>query len=122
MTSKRVAGRAVRRGRGGPSVPTEQDRSPKIFDITQIRIEAFNRENGGGVSVRKLAHGYTLFRDDNGAAVARLRSRDDGRKYEVLRRGDAAARWQSLGPPALVLPLDDALEYIAEDPLGVFWR
>ncbi len=92
------------------------------FDITLSRIEAFNRENGGGVSVRKLAKGYTLIRDDTGESVARLRSRDEGDQYEVLRRNADGERWQPVGDFGVILPLDKALEFIAEDPWGCFWE
>jgi hypothetical protein len=122
MTSKHFSGRPARRGNGHRTGSTAHDRSTMIFDITQIRIEAFNRQNGGGVSVRKLAKGYTLVRDDTGESVARLRSRDEGSQYEVLRRGDARDRWQQVGVAGLILPLDEALEFIADDPLGCFWE
>ena len=34
------------------------------LDFVQFRIEAFNREQGGGVSVRKDRNGYTLVREN----------------------------------------------------------
>jgi hypothetical protein len=92
-----------------------------IFDITQTRIEAFNRTNGGGVSVRKQANGYTLIREDTGESVARLRPQDVVGQYAVLRRSDGGERWQRVGVAGLVLPLDEALAFIAEDPWNCFW-
>ena len=41
-------------------------------------------EQGGGVAVRKDAHGYTLFREDDGKPLARLRPRESGDRFEVL--------------------------------------
>ena len=37
------------------------------------RIEAFNQARGGGVVIQKAAKGYSLFREDTGKPVARLR-------------------------------------------------
>jgi hypothetical protein len=122
MTSKRFSGRAVRRGNRQAADGVESGRSTMIFDITLNRIEAFNRANGGGVSVRKMASGYTLIREDTGEPVARLRSRDGGCQYEVLRRSEAGERWRPVGVAGLVLPLDEALAFVAEDPLGCFWE
>ena len=48
------------------------------------RIEAFNKAEGGGVAVRKAAKGYSLFRLDTGAPIARLRPTRKGDKGEVL--------------------------------------
>ena len=37
------------------------------LDLFLGRIEAFNEANGGGVVIRKVAQGYSLFRADAGA-------------------------------------------------------
>ena len=50
-----------------------RSKNPTILDLTLRRIEIFNEANGGGVAVRKDAHGYSLFREDTGAPVARLK-------------------------------------------------
>jgi hypothetical protein len=92
------------------------------LDITQGRIEAFNNAHGGGVLVRKDAHGYSLFREDTGAPVARLRPAKKSDLMEVL-WWSWRDRWASIGDFGGVhLPLDEALDYIAEDPEGCFWH
>jgi hypothetical protein len=92
------------------------------LDITQGRIEAFNNAHGGGVLVRKDAHGYSLFREDTGAPVARLRPAKKSDLMEVL-WWSWRDRWDSIGDFGGVhLPLDEALDYIAEDPEGCFWH
>jgi len=89
-------------------------------DTMLQRIEAFNRTRGGGVVVQKAAKGYSLFREDNGKPVARLRPTGKADRVEVLwwRR---ETWWQigDFGP--MVMPLDEALKYIARDPMGMFW-
>lgn len=57
-------------------------------DAVLDRIETFNRHHGGGVVVRKLARGYSLFSERTGAPLARLRPTGDG---EV-----ASANWWKL--------------------------
>jgi hypothetical protein len=94
-----------------------------ILDFVQSRIEAFNREQGGGVAVRKDARGYTLTREDNGMPVARLRPKESGRRFEVLRWSLTHDSWQPVGMMGTtVLSLDDALDFIARDPMDCFWR
>ena len=92
-----------------------------ILDLTLRRIEIFNAANGGGVIVRKVGQGYSLFREDNGFPVARLKPQKATGLMEVLwwsQRG----RWDRLGDSdGLKLPLEEALEYIAEDPMDCFW-
>ena len=66
--------------------------------------------------------GYSLFREDNGRPVARLRPTGDDDRVEVVwwsHRG----KWEQigcLGP--LVMPVSEALDYIARDPCGCFWH
>jgi hypothetical protein len=93
-----------------------------VLDFVQSRIEAFNGEHGGGVSVRKDVHGYTLIRDDTGEPIARLRPRAEGDRFEVLYWSRFRDRWRPVGPfGGMVLSLADALEFIANDPMDCFW-
>ena len=88
----------------------------------QCRIEAFNQEQGGGVAVRKDAHGYTLVDEASGAPIARLRPRENGDRFEVLYWSPFRDRWRQVGPfGGMILSLDDALEFIANDPMDCFW-
>ena len=81
------------------------------------------REQGGGVSVRKDSTGYTLVRDDTGLPIARLRPKDAKGNFEVFYWNLYSNRWRKVGDfGGTILPLDDALEFIAEDPMDCFWR
>ncbi len=61
--------------------------------------------------------GYTLMSARTGAPVARLKPLPSSDRIEVLWwRRDA---WGPAGPFGAVLPLDDALAFIAEEP--AFW-
>jgi hypothetical protein len=105
--------------RGKPDRP---DRAI-VLDFIQSQIESFDLEHGGGVSVRKDAHGYTLSRLDNGMPLARLRPRESGDRFEVLYWSPFSERWRSIGPfGGMFLSLADALEFIANDPMDCFWR
>ena len=122
MKSKNPPGRRVR----GGTAP--RDRSPGagerraiILDFIQSQIEAFNDQHGGGVSVRKDARGYTLMREDDGIPVARLRPKGQG-LFEVLYWNPYHERWRPVGSFGTILALDQALEFIADDPLDCFWR
>jgi hypothetical protein len=94
-----------------------------VLDFIQSRIEAFNEEQGGGVAVRKDRHGYTLMREDSGEPIARLRPRERGDRFEILYWSAFRERWRPVGPfGGVILALDDALEFIANDPMDCFWR
>jgi hypothetical protein len=125
MKSKNPTGRRVRRVRGiTPARRSVPDRpgQPVILDFVQSRIEAFNHQHGGGVFVRKDAKGYTLVREDDGMPVARLRAKREG-QFEVLYWNPYYERWRPIGPfGGMILSLDESLEFIADDPMGCFWR
>ena len=85
------------------------------------RIEAFNQANGGRVAVQKTGKGYSLFREDNGEPVARLRPTGQADKVEIL--WWSRDKWNQIGDfGPLVMPLGEALEFVAEDPEGIFWN
>jgi hypothetical protein len=117
-SKRRVAERVER----SPARANRRD-STVILDFVQSRIEAFNREQGGGVFVRKDARGYSLIREDTGMPVARLRPKEKGRRFEVLRWSLNHDSWQPVGMiGSTVLSLEDALDFIARDPMDCFWR
>ncbi len=72
----------------------------------------------GWVQARRVKGGYTLTSARTGAPVARprLMPSGDGR-FEVLWWRREA--WGRAGPFGAVLPLDDALAFIASEP--AFW-
>lgn len=87
-------------------------------DAMLERIRAFDRTTGGGVVVERRAKGYSLFSARTGAPIARLRPTGQADEVEVLwwRRG----KWGRIGAfGGRVMPLDQALAYIADNPL--FW-
>jgi hypothetical protein len=92
----------------------------KKTDELLARIEGFNQAQGGGVLIQIAAKGYSLFRGDRCQPVARLRPTGKGDQVEVMWwRG----RWEQIGDfGPFVMPLDEALEYIARDPMGCFWQ
>ncbi|HUT88465.1 MAG TPA: hypothetical protein VMY37_03125 [Thermoguttaceae bacterium] len=86
------------------------------------RIRAFSEAKGGGVLIQKRSGGYSLFREDNGRPVARLRPTGKGDLVEVMwwRHPD---KWDQIGDfGPTVMSLDDALNYVAEDPMGISWH
>jgi hypothetical protein len=121
MKSKIPPGRRVRQLARHAAGPTAQGGRAVILDFIQSRIEAFNQEHGGGVSVRKDPRGYTLIREDDAVPVARLRPANQG-QFEVLHWNPYNDRWRPVGAFGTCLPLEDALEFIAEDPMDCFWR
>ena len=87
------------------------------------RIQAFNAAKGGGVIVRKAAKGYSLYQERTGKPVARLRPTSKGDQVEVMWWRSSSERWDQIGDfGPMVMPLDDALKYVARDPMGCFWR
>jgi hypothetical protein len=104
------------------TVKAVKDRRPPVtLDYAHARIASFNEQRGGGVGVRKDRHGYTLFREATGDPVARLRPRGEHR-YAVLYWSRFSDRWRTIGDFGdMILNLDDALDFIARDPMGCFW-
>jgi hypothetical protein len=89
-------------------------------DVILQRIEAFNQARGGGVAIQRAAKGYSLFREDTGKPVARLRLTGKADRVEVMWwRWDKWGQIGDFGP--MTMPLDEALIYIAQDPMGIFW-
>jgi len=86
------------------------------------RIEAFNEAKGGSVLIRKAVRGYSLFRADNGRPVAHLRPTGKGDSVEVM-WWSHRDRWDQIGDLGpMVMPLDEALEYVVKDPMGCCWH
>ncbi|MBK1842074.1 hypothetical protein JHL17_32225 [Azospirillum sp. YIM B02556] len=87
-------------------------------DAMLERIESFNRARGGGVTLRKVARGYTLLSQRTGAPVARFRITGDDDKVQVLWWN--GERWGASGPFGIAtMPLDRALQHVANEPH--FW-
>jgi hypothetical protein len=85
------------------------------------RIEAYNKAKGGGVVIRKQSKGYSLFREDTGQPIARLRPTGKGNQVEVM-WWSHREKWDEIGDfGPMTMLLDEALDYIARDPMGIFW-
>ena len=100
MKPKKPTATGSSRGRSSSMVRGGRvdDRRPVVLDFVQSRIEAFNAERGGGVSVRKDPHGYTLLRLDDGSPIARLRPKGSGDRFEILYWSMMSDRWRPVGP------------------------
>ena len=103
--------------------PRKVSRRERLLKSDEMldRIVAFNATRGGGVRIEKRSNGYSLFREDNGRPVVRLRPSSKDDLVEILwwsHRG----KWERIGDMGpMIMPLEAALEYIAKDPIGVFW-
>ena len=88
-------------------------------DDIAARIEAFDNANGGGVGYYEDKGAYHLYLLETEAPIARLKP--TGNNDEV-RLGSWSHRrtWEDVDDMGgVVLPLDDALEFIANE--GIFW-
>jgi hypothetical protein len=122
MKANNPTGPSTKRDSNSLSRLPAEHRRAVILDFVQSRIESFNEQHGGGVGVRKDSRGYTLFRQDTKSPVARLRPKGTSDRFEVLYWSRHQERWRPVGSfGGMVLGLDDALEFIASDPMGCFW-
>ena len=88
-------------------------------DPVLARVQAFDKEAGGGVTVQRSRSGYTLTLTATDAPIARLKPEGPDGKFRV-QYWSHRNRWKDVGDMGgLVLPLDEALETIAET--GIFW-
>jgi len=82
-------------------------------------IERF-RCSRGSLFAERRNRGYTLYSARSGAPVARLRPAGADDTFEVLYWSLWKNRWTSTGPfGQTVLPIDDALRFIAYE--DIFW-
>jgi hypothetical protein len=122
MKSKNSLGRRVKKGDAALDRAPGKGGRAVIIDFVQSRIEAFNEDQGGGIAVRKDRTGYTLVVELTGVPVARLRPDVHKGSFEVLYWCKSRERWQRVGEWGVSLPsLDEALEFIATDPMDCFW-
>lgn len=83
------------------------------------RVEHFRFPKGAVIAERRN-RGYTLYHARSGAPVARLRLVGRNDSFEILYWSAWKQRWAATGPfGRTVLPIDDALQFIAHEDL--FW-
>jgi hypothetical protein len=88
-------------------------------DLIIQRIEGFHCRRGR-LHAERRNRGYTIYRTSTGAPVARLRPTGQGDRVEVLYWSLWKERWASAGTfGRTVLPLEDALRFIASE--DIFW-
>jgi hypothetical protein len=122
MKPKKPTNQSGRRGGLARSRPSSASSGSVIINFIQRRIEAYNNELGGGVAVRKNRDGYTLIRQDTGSPLARLRPITSEGSFAVLCWNKSSGRWRPVGEWGVSFPsLDEALDFIASDPLDCFW-
>lgn len=100
-------------------------RSAPVYDLHMqhdeitARIEAFDNTNGGGVVFYKDKGAYHLFLLETEAPIARLKPTGNG---DEVRIGYWSHRrkWEDVDDiGGVVMPLSEALEFIANE--GIFW-
>jgi len=96
---------------------------PVILDFVKCRIEAFNREQGGGVVVSKDDKGYLLTGEETGIPIARLRPKGRRGEFKVLywnRDTDRGRLVNLFG--GWDFWLDEEFDFISNDPMDCFWN
>lgn len=89
------------------------------YDDIAARIEAFDNANGGGVVYYEDKGAYHLYLLATEAPIARLKPTGNGDETR-LGYWSHKRRWEDVDDMGgVVLPLDEALEFIANE--GVFW-
>jgi hypothetical protein len=69
---------------------------------------------------QRRSRGYTLLHADTGAAIARLRPIGQDHQIEILYWSSRKQHWAPVDPfGCTVVPLDEALRIIAQEP--IFW-
>jgi len=103
--------------------PAEQPGPAEEITLTVIRTDAMRDRIAaysfprGGVEVVPANHGYTLYSRRTDGPVARLRPTGQDKVQVLWWRGQTWAAPGDFGP--VIMPLDQAIEYIATE--GFFW-
>ena len=88
-------------------------------DETIRRIERFPFRRAP-VAAEWRNKGYTLLHADTGRPIARLRPYGRDKLMEILYWSSRKERWAAVGPfGSTIVPLDEALRIIADEP--IFW-
>ena len=92
----------------------------KTDSVLDRMTEYFDKKRAP-VTVRRINKGYSII-DESGEPIARFRPRAaDSDSVEVL-WWSHRDKWDHIGDfGGLVMGLEEALEYVVSDPMGVFW-
>ena len=100
----------------------KQRPATEILDFVLARIESHPMVVGEGLDVRKDRLGYSLFLTEENEAIARLRSLEKRKQFELLYWCYSKGAWRPLeARKRTIMPLDEALDFIDDDPLACFW-
>ncbi|MEN8750768.1 hypothetical protein [Marivita sp.] len=89
------------------------------YDEIAARIEAFDNANGGGVGLYEDKGACHLYLLETEAPIARLKPTGNGDEVRVG-YWSHRRRWEDVDDMGgVVLPLNEALEFIANE--GIFW-
>lgn len=88
-------------------------------DLPRVQIEAVFTKHKCPAVLAKVNRGYTIYHE--GQAVSRIRQR--GKAWEVL-WWSHRDKWETIGDFGGVIcdTVEEAAEYVLEDPMGIFWR
>lgn len=93
---------------------------PQVEDFS-TRIVQFFQAKGGRIIVEYRQGGYTLLAETTRAPIARLRPTGKSAGFNVL-YWSHLGRWAKIGDfGGITLPLDDALAYVAREPIFRTW-
>jgi hypothetical protein len=91
-----------------------------IQDI-EVNIERSHSKLTGNVSIRKISRGFNLYRNEDNFPISRLKPTGTSDNVEVLYWSHRDV-WSKIGDfGGIELPLLDAINYIDDDPMGIFW-
>jgi hypothetical protein len=90
-------------------------------DSVLDRMSEFFDKKGSPVVVQRINKGYSIIHE-SGEPVARFRPRgDDSNRVEIL-WWSHCDKWDHIGDlGGLFMGLEEALEYVLSDPMGIFW-
>ena len=85
------------------------------------KIKSYKFSNGQRITVKYRSKGYSIFRVIDGKPIARLRSTNNPKIFEVL-WWSHRDKWESIGDfGGMFMPLHKALKYIDENAMECFW-
>ena len=94
----------------------------KKADSVLDRMNEFFDKKGSPVVVRRINKGYSIIHE-SGEPVARFRPRGDDSNYVEILWWSHREKWDHIGDlGGLFMDLEEALEYVLSDPMGIFWK